>query len=126
MRNVRTLPNDSDLPFELGDDLPSLGALIKHEPRGATVDKSAAIAKSALDVPALPGASEANEREAYRQRLVAANRALNGFQFNTTASGAVAGLAVASGLVLGGIEGAVVVGLGMGAWKVIKSLAGRR
>jgi hypothetical protein len=126
MSNVRTLPSDSDLHFELGDDLPSLAALIKHEPRGATVDQSAAIARSALDVPSLPGAGDANEREAYRRRLVAANRALDGFQFNTTASGAIAGLAVAGGLVLGGIEGAVVVGLGMSAWKVIKSLAGRR
>ena len=38
MNNVRTLPNDSTLAFE-GDDLPSLGEIIKHEPRGAALTK---------------------------------------------------------------------------------------
>jgi hypothetical protein len=126
MSNLRKLPNDSALPIELRADPPSLGMLVQHEPRGAAVDQAADIAKRALDLPALPGASEANERGAYRQRLIAANRALDGAQFNATASGAVSGLLVAAGLVVGGIEGAVVFVLGIGAWKVIKLLAGGR
>jgi hypothetical protein len=126
MSNLTNLPSESDLHFELRSDPPSLGALVKHESRGAAVDQGAAIAKGALEVPALAGASEANGREAYRQRLIAGNRALDGSQFNTTASGAVAGVFVAAGLVLGGVEGAIAVGLGIGAWKAIKFLAGRR
>jgi hypothetical protein len=126
MSNLGKLPNDSDLRFDPRSGPPSLDALVRHEPRGAAVDQGAAIAKSALDMPALPGTSEANERGAYRQRLVAANRALDGAQFNATASGVVSGALVAAGLVVGGIEGAAVVGLGIGAWKVFKLLAGRR
>ena len=70
-------------------------------------------------MPALPGASEANEREAYRHKLIAANRALDAAQLNVTAGGALTGLFVAAGLVLGGIEGAIVVGLAVGAWKLL-------
>ena len=78
MNSVTTLPNDSALV--LGDDLPSLGAIIKQEPRGAVIDQSASIAKSALDVPELPGANEANEQDELHRRLVAANLGLNGRQ----------------------------------------------
>ncbi len=119
MNNVRTLPNDSTLAFE-GDDLPSLGAIIKHEPRGAAIDQNAAIARRALDVPALPGASELNEQEAYRQRLIAANRALDARQVNSTTGGALAGLLVAGVLVLGGIQRGIVAGLAVGAWKLLR------
>jgi hypothetical protein len=125
MSNLGKLPNDSDLRFDPRSGPPSLDALVRHEPRGAVVDQGAAIAKSALDMPALPGTSEVKERGAYRQKLVATNRALDGAQFNTTARGAVSGLVVAAGFVLRGVQGAVVVGLTIVAWKAIKFL-GRR
>jgi hypothetical protein len=73
------------------DRLPSLGELVKHEQRGAPADQGAAIAKKALDVPALPGAREMNEREAYRQRLIAGVRANEGRVVNGAARGGLWG-----------------------------------
>jgi hypothetical protein len=101
MSNVTRLPA-TDLPFKPGDDPRSLPGLVKHEPRGGPIDH-AAIVKDAMNVPPLPGASEANEREAYRTRLVAGIRGMGGQVVNNAAGGAVAGaatgLALAAGVV---------------------------
>jgi hypothetical protein len=72
----------------------------------------------------LSGASETIERAPYRQKLIAGNLALDGSQFNTTASGAIAGLAIAAGLVVFGVEGALGVGAVIGACEVVKFLRG--
>jgi hypothetical protein len=103
---------------------PSLPTLVRDEPRGGAVDRNADVAGAAAEVPELPGPPH-SERKAYRQRLIAANRAVGLAQFNTTAGGAIAGALFAAGLVLAGVEGVVVVGVGIGAWKLTKFLRGR-
>lgn len=111
MNNVKPLPSDSAFASELGDSPPSLGAIIQQEPRGAAIDQSVALAKRALDVPALPGMTQENEQEAFHRKLVAANLGLNGRQFNSPAKGAVHGTIVG---------GAIVVAVAI--WGAIKLL----
>jgi hypothetical protein len=78
--------------FELGGD--PFSELVEREPRGGPLDH-AAIVRAAANVPAMPGATETNEREAYRQRLIAANRALDGQVVNELGKGTLEGVAVA-------------------------------
>jgi hypothetical protein len=80
--------------FERSGDPPSVTHLVEHEPRGGPLDH-AAIVRAAANVPPIPGAAEMSEREAYRQRLIAANRALDGQVVNELGKGAIEGLSVA-------------------------------
>jgi hypothetical protein len=96
---------------------PSLAALVEREPRGGALDHGA-IVRGAQDVPTLPGARETGEREAYRQRLVAANRALDGLVVNEAGKGAIEGLGAAALAVVAltlGPEAAVFGALAWGA-----------
>jgi hypothetical protein len=95
MSKVTRLPPECDwLPPTVADEPPSLATLVKHEPRGGAIDH-AAIVKGAMSVAPLPGASEANQHEAYRQRLIAANRSLDGQVVNELGKGALEGVALA-------------------------------
>jgi hypothetical protein len=90
MRNVTRISPDT-LPPELRDDPPSLDAMIAREPRGGPLDQ-VAIVKGAMNVSPMPGASEANAREAYRQKLIAGIRANEGRIVNGAARGGIWGL----------------------------------
>jgi hypothetical protein len=60
----------------------------------------------------MPGATEMNEREAYRQRLIAANRALDGQVVNELGKGTLEGVAVAGLAVVAAVLGPEVAVLG--------------
>jgi hypothetical protein len=96
MKPPTKLPgSDFASPFELRAELPSYADLVEREPRGGPLDH-AAIVRAAANIRPLPGAAEGNEREAYRQRLIAANRALDGQVVNELGKGTIEGIAVAS------------------------------
>lgn len=114
MNNLTRLPSDWDLPTELRDGPPSFESLVKHEPRGGPLDRLGAVVKEAASLPALPGASEANEHETYRQKLIAANRALDGQVVNELGKGAIEGVALAGLAIVAtifGVEVALVSGI---------------
>jgi hypothetical protein len=125
MNNLTRVPPEPP-PF-LPDDLPSLGALVRHEPRGASVDQGAAIAQRALELPALPGTGDTEKRAELRRKKIAAITANRGRVLNELGRGtieawlALTGLAVVAALA--GPEVALVGGvLALGA----AVLVGRR
>jgi hypothetical protein len=94
-------PDLPSLAFEPSRAPASFADLTEHEPRGGPLDH-AAIVRAAANVPAMPGAAEMSERETYRQRLIAANRALDGQVVNELGKGTLEGVAVA-GLALAAV-----------------------
>jgi hypothetical protein len=101
--------------YELSGEPPSFDSLLKREAGGGPLDH-AAIVRAAANVPPMPGAVEMNQREAYRQRLIAANRALDGQVVNELGKGAIEGIAVAGLAVVAAVLGrevAVLGGLGL-------------
>jgi hypothetical protein len=118
-------PLESAKSSESAAIVPSLASLVREEPRNGPLDQDNARALASLDGPALPGAAEANEREAYRQKLIAANRALDGRTVNSTVEGALVGMGLAAVGVVFGLEVAVVGAVAVGGWKLVSFLRGR-
>jgi hypothetical protein len=90
MSKPTRVPPDFEFPPSLPEGRSGFDSLVKHEPRGGAVDHDA-IVKGAPNVPPLPGASEMNVHEAYRQRLIAGVRANEGRIVNGAARGGLFG-----------------------------------
>ena len=93
------IPPDFGSPSS-AEGLPSFDALVTREPRGGSIDQTAVVT-GAMNIPPLPGTVETTERERYRQKLIAANRALDGHVVNGVAKGSIEGVIFAGIAALG-------------------------